>query len=307
MSAISPVQAGAALSVSTAQNFQAVFDAIVKEVPPSHFFPPANIRMLLDKYNEAELALIYQDFCELKEETFRDVSKALDYVVTAGGPGSGKSTVLETLIQNGECPDATYDKTLKRAYIDTDRSCLLRMNHTYRADLESGTRTPQEAYEQWQKASQFLANVYLAIALKEGCAIAHGSTMAIPPAMNALSAMKNHYGYHTTLLHISCDEEVRKQSEVNRRAGGVVQCSDEDFVKKNDMFYTMLELYLTVPDKVVFSYRDKLYHSEWAAKAEKGCLEIYDAKAFDAICQAHDSREGEARGSALFNGLTLKK
>src|SRR3972149_4706955 len=102
------------------------FEKILSEVPANHFFPAANMRKLLDKYNPAELELIYKDFCELREETFGRATKKLDYVVTAGGPGAGKSTVLEYLIESGGCPDESFEKGIVRAYIDPDRSCLLR-------------------------------------------------------------------------------------------------------------------------------------------------------------------------------------
>jgi hypothetical protein len=213
--------------------------------------------------------------------------------VTAGGPAAGKSTVLEHLIAGEKCPDEGLDQKIVRAYIDPDRSCMQKMKHTYLADLAAGTRTPQSAYEHWRDASNFLANVYLAIAMKEGYAIAHGSTMATPFAKKALEAIKHLYGYQTTVIHVTCDESVRKESEAIRRKGGVVQCTDTDFVEKEAMFFTLLADYVNFSDKVLFCYRGRLDQSTWGAKVEKGILSMFDEAAFAKIQEAHDAVRGE--------------
>lgn len=270
------------------------FETVLKEVPENHFVPVSNLRKLLDKYSTVELELIYQDLCEIRKETFGQATKQLDYIVTAGAPASGKSTILESLISRGECPDQSLNhQAIVRAYIDPDRSCLLKMKNTYKADIASNARSPQQAYEHWRDASNFLANFYLAVALKEGYAIAHGSTMATPYAKNALSAIKNLYGYKTTVVHVSCDEEIRKLSEQLRRKSGVVQCTDKDFIDKQAMFFTLLGDYVKVADRVLFCYRGSISDFTWAAKVEKTHLEIYREDTFEKIQQMHDAVQGD--------------
>lgn len=269
------------------------FDKLLREVPQEHFFPAANMRKLLDKYSAEELSLIYKDFCEIRELTFAKADKKSDYIVTAGGPAAGKSTALELLIEGGECPEKSLDTKIARAYIDPDRSCLLRMKHTYQADLFSALRTPQEAYEHWREASNFLSNFYLAVALKEGYAIAHGSTMATPLAKTVLSSIKHTYGYRTTILHMTCEEPIRKASDQLRRHRGVFQCTEKDFVEKQAIFFSLLADYIAFSDRVLFCYRGSVDRFVWAAHVENNTLEIYDETAFVKIRQAHDAAQGD--------------
>lgn len=306
VSTVNVVSASSPIILTVSDEVRVKFDKILSEVPKGHFFPADNMRKLLDKYSPAELQLIYKDFCEIREQTFHQATKQLDYVVTAGSPGAGKSTVLERLIEGGECPDESLDKRIIRAYIDPDRSCLLRMKRTYKADIALAARTPQKAYEHWRDASNFLSNVYLAIALKEGYAIAHGSTMATPYAKNALNAIKNLYGYRTTVVHMTCDEDVRKISEEQRRKSGVVQCTDKDFVEKQAMFLTLLADYLKFSDNVLFCYRGSFDKSTWAAKVEKGSLVIYDEPAFVKIQETHDAIQGSGFWKKTFPFELLK-
>ena len=106
------------------------------------------------------------------------------------------------------------------------------MEKTYLNDVKSGSRSVQDAYTYWREASSFLANVFLAYALDQGFAVAHGSTMADPRSINALEMIGGGYGYHRTILYVTCEESLRKESELKRREGGIVQCTDVDLVVK---------------------------------------------------------------------------
>ncbi len=280
-------------AVLAADDVRSQFDAILQEVPQEHFFAPAQMRKLLEKYSAAELQLILKDFCELRVQTFGKAAKKLDYVVTAGGPSAGKSTLLESLLTK---------EYAEHAYIDPDRSCMQRMAHTYKADLESRKRTPQQAYEHWRDASNFCSNVFLAIALDQGYAIAHGSTMATPHAKNALDSIRNWYSYRTTVVHVTCDEEVRKASEELRRKGGVVQCTDQDFKEKQAMFLTLLPVYPAHADRVIFHYRGTYDQSTQAATLEKGTLTIHNEAAFIHIQKIHDAAQGQGFSKKALTG-----
>ena len=285
-----PLSAAANDVVAGPQDIRSQFDAILTEVPQNHFYSAANMRSLLNKYTTAELELIHKDFLELREQTFAGATKQLSYIVTAGGPGAGKSTALESLLQAEQRPPLS----IRRAYIDPDRTCLLKMQRTYLADTESHARSPQKAYEHWREASNFLSNVFLAIGLKEGYAIAHGSTMATPYAKNALTAIKNQYGYNTTIMHLTCDEDIRIQSEKQRRDSGVVQCTDQDFKDKNVMFFSLLGDYLQSADNVFFYYRGVFDRATFAAKvkASQGEVTVYDEHDFAKIKEMHDAAQG---------------
>lgn len=241
---------------------------------------------LLDKYEADDLELIFKDFLLLKEKTFGQADKAKVYVVTAGGPGAGKSTFFEE-----------FKETLgvKFAYIDPDRSCLLHMRNSYGQDLKSKVRTPQEAYTHWREASNFLANVFLAHALDQGYAVAHGSTMADPRSIDALKMIGGGYGYHRTLLHFTCEENLRRDSELKRREGGIVQCTDDDLVNKGKQFHERLAGYLEQSEEIVFLYRtDMETVVEYGKKKDKELTITQDilkqkaVKEHDAVCGEGD-------------------
>lgn len=260
------------------------FEDILKEVPSNHFFSVDNMRKFLTKYSEKELQLIYNDFCELKEKTFSEATKSREYLVTAGGPASGKSTLQEAFIAKSE--------KIKYAYIDPDRSCLLHMRNTYKADIESQIRDPQSAYIHWREASNFLSNVYLALALKEGYAVAHGSTMASPYAKSALLAVHNTYGYTTTVFHVTCNEEIRAESKKQREESGIVQCTETDFIDKQNLFLKLLGDYCSGADQIVFYLRDKMDHVTLAAKKQGTSYSIIDSEAEKEISNTHDTYNG---------------
>ena len=288
------VNASAPVAREMEVSIRTKFDEILKEVPSRHFYSAANMRKLLDKYSEADLKLIYFDFCEIREQTFKNASKGLDYMVTAGGPAAGKSTILENILEKKHLPpEDNLDTSVVRAYIDPDRSCMRQMEHTFKNDISTDTRDPQQAYEHWRDASNFLANVYLAIALDKGYAIAHGSTMATPFAKNAMTSIKNVYNYTVTIIHVTCDENLRAESEKRRREGGIFQCTDIDFGERQKMFFTLLGDYISCANKVLFCYRHEMDKITWAAKVEPGKLLTYDKAALDKIKEAHVAKQGE--------------
>ncbi len=225
------------LQLPVINHFETLLD---QYFPETFFLPRSSTRALLNRYNEQELALIYADLQERQEALFTGAAKTNEYLATAGAPCSGKSTLLERII-------ATASQ--KYVYVDPDRATLLKMTNTYKKDIENKTRTIEEAYTHWRDASNFIANLFLAKALKEGYAIAHGTTMTSPAIDKLFNALKTNYNRTIHLVHVTCDETVRKASEEQRRAGGVVQCSWEDFATKMTMFCDRLPVYLLADDR----------------------------------------------------------
>src|SRR3990167_9140838 len=207
---------------------------ILSIIPKGYFYGKDSVSAflnLLNDYPVEDLRNIVKDFFNLKDKIFKDAFKnqvIRQYVVTAGGPGSGKSTILENYLK--ENPGF--------AYIDPDRSCLLHMENTYNKYILS--HTPQESYEKWRNASNFIANVLMCYALEEGYNIAHGATMTSPYSVNEFEALKG-YKYNRKILHINCPDELRIDSEKTRRESGIFQCSDIDFVNKGEDFFKRLE------------------------------------------------------------------
>lgn len=170
------------------------FDEILDQLPAKHFLSKEHLRNLLSRYSGEELRRIYHDFFDIKEKTLSNPVYEKNYLVTAGGPGSGKTTLLEELVSQRE---------VKPAYIDPDRTCLLNMKTTYVRDLQLRVRNEQEAYEHWRDASNFIANTLLAVALKEGVSIAHGSTMTSPAAAKVLDHIRSEYGYRVEMIEVN--------------------------------------------------------------------------------------------------------
>jgi hypothetical protein len=113
--------------------------------------------------------------------------------------------------------------------------------------------------------------------------------MATPYAKNALAAIRERYGYKTTIIHLSCEEEIRKQSELKRRESGVVQCTEKDFQDKQTMFYTLLGDYIHSANTILFCYRQNMDTYTWAAKLEQNQLSVFDDPALAHIQKLHDA------------------
>ena len=260
----------------------ALFDPLLDAAfAKDHFLPKEVNRKLLGVYGIDDLIRIHKDLLQLQESLFAGADKGVrQYVATAGSPGSGKSTVLEAFMAQSQT---------HFVYADPDRATLLHMENTYKRDRALGLRTPEEAYNYWRDASNFLANYFLAKALQEGYAVTHGTTMTAPAMVieRIFTTLKNVYGYSVHLLDINCDNLVREQSEQQRRAHGVVQCTCEDFYNKGKAFCQRFPSYLGA-DRIDFYYRDRIDHASCVATREGTNLIAHDKVGFIAIQKLHD-------------------
>ena len=253
-------------------------EQVLAEIPEDHFFPRALLKKYLTDYTAEELDLIYQDFVEIRHKTFFHAEKRPVYIATAGGPASGKTTLLENFLDTS--PDHF-------AYIDPDRTCLPQMEKTYKKDLSENTRELYPAYVHWRAASNFIANTLLALALKDGYAIAHGTTMTASETKRVLASLRTQYRYNVTLWHLTCAENVRVESLAKRVSSGNVQCTPQDFEEKGKFFYQRLPDYVGGSDKIVFFYRSKMDTTTVAGKIEGGQLTVRDDHALQNIAENH--------------------
>jgi predicted ABC-type ATPase len=121
-------------------------------------------------------------------------------VITAGAPGSGKTTVLE---QDREGENI--------AYMDPDAICLKRQELTYLADIASHDGSPEsrlEAYNKWRPASNAAAHIILGNLIREKCAFDVGTTSSSPMTYKFFEFLKSQ-GYEIKLLHIIAPDDVR--------------------------------------------------------------------------------------------------
>ena len=266
---------------------QPVFETVFQTISGDHFLPAADIRKGLNRYNDEEVQRIFSDFQVISKMTFEGALQQKIYVVTAGGPGAGKSTFFESQTAGQ-----------KFAYIDPDRTCLLKMQSTYLFDIKEG-KTAQKAYEYWRDASNVIANVLVAQALKGGYSVAHGSTLTSPAAGKILAAIHTTYQYSVEILHMTCPEDIRMESIKKREESGVVQATPEDIVNKGKMFYQRLPQYLAHANKITFCFRRDMAHVIEAARYETGKgIEILNPEAYQRVADLHNGRmDGKYLGS----------
>jgi predicted ABC-type ATPase len=271
MSALSSV---AAISPAT-QNIEkeqvmAKFDALLEKVQSDHYFPKTAIRGLLNKYSTDDLEKIYNDFLLLHAKAFKGAEKTRSYMVTAGPPAAGKSTLLEQIIRfNPE----TGKNTTGFVYIDPDRAAMQQMP-SYLQDRAlhrdgKGGRDAKAAYDHWREASNFIAQTLLAEALVDGYKIAHGNTMSVDQSITNLQAIQTKYGYKTHLIHCTTTDDIRLAREKIRQGDGMYQVTAEDFASKSVKFFSLLPKYVQV-SSADFYYSKDVTSTELAAVKDLG-------------------------------------
>lgn len=272
------------------------FDKVLMGIASHHFKGSADIRKLLTKYSEAEREAIFADFEAIRTSTFASAQKERTFVLTAGGPGSGKSTHLETVLgfSRDESVNHLVTDTNKYAYIDPDRRALFFMENTFKKSCNSG-KDATEAYTHWREASQFIAETLLALALNEGYAIAFGTTMTAPPQIieKLMTTIKGSYGYSVEMHHISASDDVRVASIKAREENGIIQSTTDDVRSKGGAFFERLPAYVKNMDTIIFMYRSDLTTIEQAARYEKGHLTVINEGALAQIRMLHDEKNGE--------------
>ena len=95
-------------------------------------------------YTESEKEALGADITEIYD-SFGKLPDRPVAVITAGAPGAGKTTLMESLLQEG-C-----------AYVDPDAVCLKSMTRTYQQELrekgEDDKDVRREIYNKWRPAS----------------------------------------------------------------------------------------------------------------------------------------------------------
>lgn len=282
------------------------FEKILTRNHPDHYYKKSDLLKLLETYSIDELASIYDDYHEIRTNCFSALPKKEKvYIATAGGPASGKSTLLEKEIGYNEM-SGKNDKGF--AYIDPDRTCMQKMQRTYLQDRKKGIEA-EKAYTKWRDASNFISNCLLAEALHKGYPIAHGTTLATPPALGCESLIRSFYGYKTTILHLTTAEPIRRLLEKMRRDKGMVQCTPKDFEEKQLFFVKSLPGYAKLPN-VIFHLMEKTASGDFQTVKIAECVDIkieiiskIALKKFTQVIDNLAGKEGYAENS-LFSKIT---
>lgn len=239
-------------------------------------------------YTKEEKERIDQDLNNIRALVFRgktgNQSKPL-YIATAGGPGSSKSTIFETILQR--------DEYKNYAYLDPDQRAL-RFMHTYLESVNlyevSQRKTFQEvlesAYHKWRGGSNYIWNTLTNEAFAGKYHIALGSTSSSPFIEQHYKILKSQ-GYQIELVLCGSKDQNRVASLDHRaKEQGFIQIAEKDIMDKGRMFYERMPIY--------FQYADVL-HIYWTEDFKKGSIKVatfdhgkktvFDQKGLDSFAQ----------------------
>ena len=148
-------------------------------------------------------------------------------VMTAGGPGAGKTLLMRKLLADAKAQGINY------GYIDPDDVCLKSQTRTYLADLKTceGTKEARQAlYNEWRPGSNAACHIILANLIRDKYAFYFGTT-STGPVTGKFWAFLKAQGYNIHCIHVSAPDDVRWGSIVERDKT-FVQTTEEDVEKK---------------------------------------------------------------------------
>lgn len=157
-------------------------------------------------------------------------------VITAGAPGSGKTTLINKLKGN-------------YAYICPDDVALPALTG-YQADKSDLT----QAYTKWRAASNAANHLILGNLIKNGTAFCFGTTCASDKTHLFFKHLKDQR-YRIKVIHVIAPDDVRVAS-IKERDKLVVQTKDEDIRQKGkDVPKRINDTFLAHADEIAFYYR----------------------------------------------------
>ena len=266
------------------------------------FIPHAFTQSLLKNYTgeekkliEDDLKIIYGVFIAPKSPVAHP-----SYIATAGGPGSIKSTVLETYLHN------QGNQNFVKA--DPDIYGLRYMVNTYipATGPYAQSQSPaylKIAYEKWRDGSNYIANTILNEAFSQHLNIAHGTT-STGPVMADLYKKLRGQGYKIVLLLCDTTDVIRTAAIKNREAT-FFQSTPEDAINKRKMFYERFPIYFEYANTINFYWTDQFKQPAILCATfnrEEG-LVIKDRAAFDKFKGQYDAARAAKPSLPLFESL----
>ena len=255
------------------------------------------VQKFLSEYSPSEAALIKDDLANIGKLCFRETSPVEAneriYIATAGGPGTGKSTILENYLS---------EKT-NFAYLDPDQRALKYMINTYLQEFTNAkisqkkvhTRNDwkkllESAYTKWRAASNYITSVLLNKAYSNGNNIAHGTTSTSEQVEILYKKLKAN-GYKIVLLLCYSPEQERiKALEHRFENQNFIQVDPKDIVSKGKVFPERFPIYFQYADEIEIYWADSfLEGATLAARLERGKgITTFDAKAMKKFVQKYD-------------------
>lgn len=231
--------------------------------------------------------------CKLRVELNHIFVKACEHsrnspeiVMTAGAPGAGKTTLMESLLENERANGSDF------TYICPDSVFLKQMNATYHQSIREGM-SGQDAYDLWRPASNFGCHAALANLIRDKKAIFFGTTSTGAPSASYASFLKNQ-GYKIKYIHVSAPDDVRWGS-IQERDKTFVQTTEADVREKGDLLPQRInDTFLAFADEIEFYYRDAVkanavLAAKWVRQKEGHVLSIFSPEKYEKIKQIHNA------------------
>ena len=211
-------------------------------------------------------------------------------IMTAGAPGSGKTTQLK----KDRAVRAAEGKTI--AYICPDDVCLKAQTRTYLADIAAGDQskeTRQAAYNKWRPGSNASAHLILGNLIRDQYAFYFGTTSTGKDTWRFFEFLQKQ-GYHIRLIHLSAPDAVRWGS-IQERDKTFVQTTEEDVRTKGLLLPERInDTFLKYADEIEFYYRggvheDAVHTATWLRKDNIQHLIIIDPLSYGQIKSIHNA------------------
>lgn len=256
-----------------------------------------------EPYSEHELAQIRADINRLYWSMI-DLHPVREKwaVISAGSPGSGKTTQLKILLE--------AEKPHRYVYVCPDDVSLKDLTE-YRQEIAEGDGSVQarlKAYNKWRPASNASAHILLANLIREQYAFYFGTTCSSPQTGRFFEFLIKQ-GYHTRVIHLSANDDVRWESIVERDKI-FVQSTEQDIRDKGVLVPQRIsDTFLKYADEIEFYYRyavkeDARLTAKWVRNPMPspylGTLFILDRDAYDQLKAVHNEAIGRVNQPDLF-------
>ncbi|MBP6217368.1 MAG: zeta toxin family protein [Oligoflexales bacterium] len=273
--------------------------------------PESIIAQLLKSYSEDEKMLIEADLSMLRTLIFSIAKPTKNgkpqYVGTAGGPLSRKTTILEKTLSE----DALFQGAV---YLDPDARGLKLMANTYisksmthldiykKQDMQI---VRKEAYERWRDASNFITNALLNEAYAKKYDIAHGTTLTGAASPTFLKNLKD-AGYEITLLLAFAPTNFKEQAlKFRHEVQGFYQATPEDTTEKAKLFPQRMKDYFSTADHLRLfwteEFSDKI--SPCATWSKATGLQVLDKALYEKIVDSYTQFQKKSPELAPWDSL----
>lgn len=228
-----------------------------------------------------DISMIYSSAFENKSPSL-NVEKPL-YIATAGSPLTGKSTLLESVLNSQT--DSRYSNIVRT---DPDEYVLPQMH--YSRSLLPNDASPELVYQELRAGSNVIANSMLNDAAMHRYHIAHGTTLSSSKSADMLDAM-GELGYTRRILLSDAPEEARHHMKAYREALGDVHVTKRDFINKGIKSAQSTVNALLHGDEVDVYWKQSLESQPiLAASYRDGDRVVYNEAAFNCYIENYQNK-----------------